>query len=169
MTDAPKTIAKMATPVITDLDNPLLDLPVTVLDDAAFAVPEVEDGERGFVVVPGPSLDCDPVPVLVVVAVLEGDVDGATPDVEVNGSELAGVPSVSLSWTSTYRWSKLISLELSNWLFGRLYTLSVCCVDGSRATVKMLDSTAVSSSVTVPSVALLVCKVHASASSQSIQ
>jgi len=110
MTEAPKMIAKIEIPVIKDLDTPL-DLTATALDDAAFAPPAVEDGE-------GPTEGLDPEssvdvgdPVLVV-AVPDGDMDGAMLGVGVTGIELAvgvgfgtgipvvfPVPSVSLSWT----------------------------------------------------------------------
>jgi hypothetical protein len=79
---------------------------------------------------------------------------------------------ISLSSTETERWSKVISLELliADWSSsGRLYTVSVCCVDGSKSIEKIVDSGAVESSVTDGSLAFAVCNVHSSSPSQSRQ
>jgi len=195
MMEIPSTTDRTLIPVIRDLDSP------AALDDAAFAAPAVEDGDKGRVApgstaVPGPVLPVlvvavlegekgrvapestavpDPVLPVLVGAVLEVDADRAMLDVGNNGIGLeemgaessvegSAVVPVSLSSTSTYRWSKLISFELLKWLSGRLYTVSLCCVDGSRSMVNSMDSTAVSSSVTDGSDALLVCSVHDSSS-----
>jgi len=87
MTEAPKMIARIEIPVIKDLDTPL-DLTATALDDAALALPTVEDGEgptEGLE--PGSLVDVgDPV---LVVAVPDGDMDGAMLGVGVSGIELA--------------------------------------------------------------------------------
>jgi len=73
-TDPAKTTARINIPVIKDLDTPPA-LPVTPLDDAAFAVPVVEDGVGCWstgIVVAGSSVDLEN-PVSVLVALLEVD------------------------------------------------------------------------------------------------
>jgi hypothetical protein len=93
ITEAAKTTARMDIPVMRDLDGPVA-VPPTPLDDATFAVSEVDDGIGGktaFVVaVPDPVVDVDDPAVLV--TILDGAMlrptDTAKLDVGVCGVAL---------------------------------------------------------------------------------